>query len=33
MVLTEIIKKALWLKGLVGNLDLSYELIVIHYDS
>ena len=33
MIATEAVKKVVWLKGLVGDLDLQQELIVVYCDS
>ena len=33
MTSTKTIKEAFMIRGLIGNLDLSYELIIVHCDS
>lgn len=33
MVLTEAVQEEIWLKGLVGDLDIQQDLIVVHCDN
>jgi hypothetical protein len=33
MAFIKVTNEVLWLRGLIGNLDLSHKLTIVHYDS